>query len=200
MASDEDAFYKAMKLLKRYSLVESSPGLESYSMHPVIHEWITHRTKDAKTTTGQMDMAETATSIVAQAAREYIVTLQYHNAQHIVQHGIRCMALICQVRVTERHCTILNKTRISVIGHLFRLFGRSSLQLELLEWVLEKFRSPPGGYFESFVDLSMDLAEAHLVEQNLDKTVRLLEEAISISPHVPNEYHGTQEQFLEAST
>ena len=45
-ASDQLDFTKAMKLLRRYSMIEETNILGIYSIHPVVHKWAFHYFQD----------------------------------------------------------------------------------------------------------------------------------------------------------
>lgn len=89
LASSEIDFKRTMKVLLAYSLIESHQDLESYSVHPVVHDWC------ARTISrGQRDLMVAALTIVGTAVPGWSEAEYWILRQRLLPHVDRCVQQI----------------------------------------------------------------------------------------------------------
>ena len=79
-------FKGVMKRLLAYSLVESHQDIESYSMHPVVHDWCIE-----SISCGKLDLMRLALIIVGAAAPKPLEPANWAMQQRLLPHANRCM-------------------------------------------------------------------------------------------------------------
>lgn len=82
----ELSFKRVMKTLLAYSLVESHQDIESYSMHPVVHDWCI-----VSIDRGKLDLMRLALTIVGHAAPERSESMFWVMQQRLIPHANRCV-------------------------------------------------------------------------------------------------------------
>ena len=93
IAGQELRFKGVMKRLLAYSLVESHHDTESYSMHPVVHDWCTE-----SISCGKVDLRRLALTTVGQATPGQSEPMYWAIEQRLLPHASRCMQ---QLHTTE---------------------------------------------------------------------------------------------------
>ncbi len=96
MAASEIDFKRVMKALLGYSLVEAHQRTESYSVHPVVHDWC------AETISRRLDgLMMTAVKMVGAAVPEHLEAEYWVLQQRLVPHADRCIRRIKDSGVLE---------------------------------------------------------------------------------------------------
>ena len=97
MAESEIDFKRVMKALLGYSLVESRQRTDSYSIHPVVHDWC------AETISRGMDgLMMTAVKLVRAAVPNYAEAEYWVLQRRLMAHADRCARRIEDSGVLER--------------------------------------------------------------------------------------------------
>ena len=95
LAGGEIVFKGTMQSLLAYSLIESQQDRESYSMHPVVHDWC------AETVScGHEDLLLAALIIVGRASPDHSEAEYWLLQQRLLPHADRCVR---QMGVAEAH-------------------------------------------------------------------------------------------------
>ena len=89
LASSEVDFKRIMKSLLAYSLIESHEGRESYSVHPVVHDWCTETISRR-----QSDLMVAAIMIVGSAVPGHSEAAYWLLEQRLLPHVNTCMQQI----------------------------------------------------------------------------------------------------------
>ena len=92
LAQDEISFKKIIKTLLAYSLVESRRDSESYSIHPVVHDWCTETISY-----GKADLVILACAVIGFAVPDHTEPEYWLSEQRLIPHADRCTQRLYQL-------------------------------------------------------------------------------------------------------
>ncbi|KAL8827649.1 MAG: hypothetical protein Q9191_003062 [Dirinaria sp. TL-2023a] len=122
LAGSEIVFKRVMKSLLDYSLIESHGDRESYSVHPVVHDWCTETISH-----GQDDLMLAALTIVGTAAPGHAEAEYWLLEQRLLPHVDRC---IQQINDLEEPHRLESAEAVDAFGNLGLLYKDQSKHAE----------------------------------------------------------------------
>ncbi len=127
----EIAFNRVMKTLIKYSLVESHQGNESYSIHPVVHDWCLESMSK-----GNAHLIALALTIVGFAARFTLEAEEWKHHQRLVPHANRSVQQLSAI--DEPNATIDQECADAFLclGTLYTIRGNESEAEEIYQRAL----------------------------------------------------------------
>ena len=96
LVQDEISFKKVIKTLLAYSLVQSRRDIESYSIHPVVHDWCTETISY-----GKADLLMLACTVIGFAVPRHTETEYWLSEQRLIPHADRCIQRLYQLDPTN---------------------------------------------------------------------------------------------------
>ena len=151
MARSEIQFLKAMRLLRRYSMIEidmdEHGGLE---VHPVVHIWMSHVQSQSE----KEEFLRLAVLVVGQALPKEGVQGYWLTCQRLLPHAESCLKLLGKIGVNEIDLDD-NMANLAMheIGKLYFLLGRRAEAKAILQQVLEVWEKALG--LEHFLTLGV---------------------------------------------
>jgi tetratricopeptide (TPR) repeat protein len=119
LASSEIHFKRVMKSLLAFSLIESHQHTESYSIHPVVHDWC------AETISyGKGDLMVAALTIVGTASPDHSEVEYWLLQQRLLPHADRCVRRIDDSDVLDRLGSVESSLAFSHLGLLYADQGK----------------------------------------------------------------------------
>ena len=97
LVESEISFKEAMRALLAYSLIESHERIESYSIHPVVHDWCTE-----SISRGQVDSISLAFTIVGSAVPSQSEPEYWLTQQRLLPHADRCVRYLQELDTPDR--------------------------------------------------------------------------------------------------
>ena len=92
----QSRFKEVMRALLYYSLIESYEHIESYSIHPVVHDWCTE-----SISRGQVDNILLAFTIVGSAVPSQSEPEHWLTQQRLIPHADRCIRCLQKVETLD---------------------------------------------------------------------------------------------------
>ncbi|ERF76362.1 hypothetical protein EPUS_07069 [Endocarpon pusillum Z07020] len=114
MASSEIIFKRVMKSLLALSLIESHQQTESYSIHPVVHDWC------AETICyGRDDLMSAALTIVAYAVPSELEVKYWLLQQRLLPHADQCVRQLDNSDELNRLGPVKSSEALHLLGYLY---------------------------------------------------------------------------------
>ncbi|KAI4287728.1 MAG: hypothetical protein L6R35_003007 [Caloplaca aegaea] len=132
LAQSEIGFKSVIRSLLAYSLIEAQQHTESYSIHPVVHDWCAETISD-----GNDDLKTIALTIVGEAVPEYSKTAYWLFQQRLLPHVDRCLRQIGDSDLHSRLGDVKACTIFHNLGILYHDQGKSAEAEKMYQWALD---------------------------------------------------------------
>ena len=119
LTGSEIGFKRVMKSLLAYSLIESHRDRESYSMHPVVHDWCAETIS-----AGQGDLMLAALTIVGTAAPDHSEAEFWLLQQRLLLHADQCVRQLDDLEALHHLESVESSDALHNIGSLFADQGK----------------------------------------------------------------------------
>jgi len=119
LASSEIHFKRVMKSLLAYSLIESHQHTESYSIHPVVHDWCTETIS-----CGKGDLMVAALIVVSTAAPDHSEAEYWLSQPRLLPHADRCVRHIDDSDVLDQLRSVDASYALNNLGLLYADQGK----------------------------------------------------------------------------
>ncbi|MCJ1425603.1 hypothetical protein MMC29_003503 [Sticta canariensis] len=154
VTQDELSFYKAIRLLRDHSLVESHGVSGGYCMHSCVHAWTKHVLKSEK---DHIPMTKLALNCIGSAVPDETVTEYWLLQRRLLPHANRCLEFFGNDSIldSENDHYILNAIRN--LGALYLDQGKMKEAEEMYLRALTGYEKAWGAEHASILDLVKNL-------------------------------------------
>ncbi|KAI4264895.1 MAG: hypothetical protein L6R42_000009 [Xanthoria sp. 1 TBL-2021] len=156
LAGSEIVFKRVMESFLAYSLIESHGDRESYSMHPVVHDWCTETISY-----GQVDLMLAALRIVGTAAPGYSEAEYWLLQQRLLPHADRCVRQIDDLEALHQLESDEASIALHSVGFLFADQGKQAEAEKMYRRALDGYEKTWGTEHTSTLDTISNLGNLY---------------------------------------
>ncbi|KAL9019552.1 MAG: hypothetical protein Q9185_003172 [Variospora sp. 1 TL-2023] len=156
LAQTEIGFKGVMRSLLAYSLIEAQQHTESYSIHPVVHDWCAETISD-----GNGDLKTIALTIVGEAVPDHSEAAYWFFQQRLLPHIDRC---IRQIGDSDLHNRLADVQACSIfhnLGVLYNNQGKHPEAEKMLQRALDRKKKAYGPNDPSLIDTLNSLGDLY---------------------------------------
>jgi tetratricopeptide (TPR) repeat protein len=171
-----------MKSLLAYSLIESHQHTESYSLHPVMHDWCTETIS-----CGKGDLTVAALIVVGTAAPDHSEAEYWLSQQRLLPHANRCVRHMDDLDVLDQLRSVDAGYALHNLGILYADQGKHAEAKKMYRRALDGKEKASGTGHTSTLDIVNNL---RLLNANQGEHIKVED----IHPQRPNSNdaaHGT---------
>lgn len=186
-AASELAFSKAMRLLKSYSLVESTEGSAGYATHPVVHRWTYHyQGKRFSSKLGQLAMVAVGCAVPTQSSQEDTAI-----QRRLLPHAQVCFSWLFLAKPNwgskgfdqyaphrEEAVKDLILGAINCIGQLLASQGKLVEAVSIHTWVLQRYEEILGREHVLTLKTMGHLGMVYMNQGNLTEAEGMIKRAL----------------------
>ena len=153
LIKSEISFKEIMRTLLAYSLIESHERIESYSIHPVVHDWCTEFISD-----GQEDTIILASTIIGSAVPSHSEPEYWLTQQRLLPHADRCIRFLQKLNAPDETRYSGSNNAFHNIGDLYAHQGKMTEAEKMYQRALKGYEKAWGPEHTSTLDTVNNLA------------------------------------------
>ena len=187
IASQESSFADAMRLLRRYSLIEGSEQTDGYSMHAVVHRWVySYQGLKRRTDLGMLALTLVGYTVPMSSERDY-ARLQ----QRLLPHAQTCATRVLDLQAVamqnsgfDNHFTdwVSRQTdvldAIHMLGLLYYNQGKLDEAEKMLLRALQGYEEALGAKHTSTLNTVNNLGNLYSNQGKLDEAEKMYMRAL----------------------
>ena len=173
LAGSEIDFKRIMESLLAYSLIESHRDWESYSMHPVVHDWCAETISR-----GRRDLMVAALTVVGAAAPGPLEAEYWLLEQRLLPHADRCVQQINDLEGLHRLASAEVIDAVHNLGLLYADQGKHTQAEEMYRRALDGYEKAWGPEHTSTLDTVNNLGSLYADQGKLAEAEQMYRRAL----------------------
>ncbi len=173
LVESELSFKEVMRPLLAYSLIESHERIESYSIHPVVHDWCTE-----SISRGQVDMVILASTIVGSAVPSQSEPEYWLTQQRLLPHADRCIRYLRKLDTSDGIGHSGSNDAFHNLGDLYADQGKMAEAEKMYQRALEGYEKAWGPEHTSILDTVNNLGLLYADQGKMAEAEKMYQRAL----------------------
>ncbi len=173
LVQDEVSFQRGMRALLAYSLIESHERIESYSIHPVVHDWCTE-----SISRDQVDIIILASTIVGSAVPSQFEPEYWLTQQRLLPHADRCIRFLQKLNTQDETGCSGSNDAFHNLGDLCADQGKMAEAEKMYQRALEGKEKAWGPEHTSTLDTVNNLGNLYADQGKMAEAEKMYQRAL----------------------
>ena len=192
LVESEISFKEAMSALLAYSLIESHERIESYSIHPVVHDWCTESISRAQVDNISLAFTIVGSAVPSQSEPEYWLT-----QRRLLPHADRCVRYLQELDTPDRIGYSGSNDAFHNLGDLYADQGKMAEAEKMYERALEGYEKAWDPEHTSTLSTVNNLGTLYRNQGKMAEAERMYERALEGFEKVEDLNHPIIKQIIQ---